>query len=372
MLSGRYWPYHPKPRADELLSSWILRTAAGHGQPPYTFCNTIWPQRPVLNRDVDHFCDPIIWETMAARTGTPRERAYATTLPAYEGWLVERFTSFGSTRWLLRSGLYHRLWRNAGLQYCPACLASDEVPYFRRAWRLALTAACSRHGSVLLDRCPQCDGHVMPHRATELHLCSACGFDLRTAPTVPADHPALVLHRRHETFLIRGWAQLGETHFARSHLYFDLLRQVVKILSMGPRSQALRDMVAGRWGGDPAPPRFLDGRPEFEILGPPDRHRMMALAARLLEGWPFRFVGACAEARVWYSWAMKDLIGASRGGQVPYAYEEVVRRFLHRPFYVPSAIEVRKAREYLARCRLKATKARLKAILGDSKMVDEL
>lgn len=372
MLSGRYWPYHPKPQPDELLSSWILRTAAGHGQPPYTFCNTIWPQRPVLNRDIDHFCDPIIWETMAARTGTPAERAYATTLAAYEGWLVERYNPHTTTRWLLRSGLYHRHWRNAGLQYCPHCLATDRYPYYRRAWRLALTAACSQHAVVLLDRCPQCEGHVMPHRATELHLCSTCGFDLRTAPTTPADHPALVLHRRNEAILIRGWAQLAETHFAWSHLYFDLLRQVMKVMSKGSRSQALREVVAGRWGGDPMPPQFVQGKRDLEFLGATDRHRMMALVARVLEGWPYRFVGACADARVWYAWAMKDAAYTPYADKVPYAYEEVARVFLHRPFYKPSATEVQKAKEYLARQRLKVTKAKLRKILGYSVMIDKL
>lgn len=372
MLSGRYWPYHPKPRPDELLSSWIQRTAAGHGQRPYTFCNTIWPRRPVLNRDIDNFCDPVIWETMAARTATSRERAYATTLASYEGWLVERWNAQAATRWLLRASLYHRSWRNAGLQYCPLCLATDEAPYYRRAWRLALTAACSRHAVVLLDRCPQCGGHVMPHRAVEVHLCSVCGFDLRLAPTAPADFPALVLHRRHEAFLTRGWAQLADAHFARSHLYFDLFRQVLKIVSMGTRSQALRDVVAGRWGGDPTPPQCTNGRRELELLGAADRHRMMALAARLLEGWPYRFVGACAEARVWYAWAMKDAAYAPCEAKVPYAYEDVARVFLYRPFYKPSATEVQKARDYLARRRLSVSKARLRDLLGDSVLIDAL
>ncbi len=370
MLSGRYWPYHPKPRPDELLSSWLLRAAAGHGQAPYTFCNTVWPQRAILNRDIDHFCDPVLVETMAACTGTPLNRAFATTLPTYEGWLVDRYFPFGLTKWVLRTSLYHRVWRKAGLQYCPICLAS-ETPYFRRAWRLALNAVCSRHSVELLDRCPACSGTVMPHRAAEMHACSTCGFDLRAAPTRPADFPALVLHRRHEAYLVRGWVQLAETHFAYSHLYFDLLRQVLKILATGPRAQALRDVVARQWGGDPAPLQFPEGAREYERLGPADRHRMMALAARLLEGWPFRFVAACAEARVWYSWAMRELAEPLGKSRAPYAYDEVARIFLLRRFYKPTAVEVRKAREYLTKTNPGHSQNDLIRIIGDSKMIYE-
>ncbi|HYN95989.1 MAG TPA: hypothetical protein VES42_19255, partial [Pilimelia sp.] len=186
------------------------------------------------------------------------------------------------------------------------------------------------------------------------------------APVDPADFPALVLHRRHDAFLVRGWAQLAGSHFAYSHLYFDLLHQVLRVLSTGRRSQRLRDVIAGQWGGDPQPPAFPKGSREIEALGPADRHRLFMLAARAMEGWPFRFVGACADAGIWWSWAMRDIPMAS------FAYADEVRAYLYRPFYKPSREEMAHARAYLERRRIKATKARLIPFLGDTKLLNDL
>ena len=352
-IDASLWPYHPKPKPDELLSSWIRRTADGHGQLQYAFCHTVWPGRQILTRDIDLVADGVILTTMAEKTATSCDAAFSTTLAAYEGWLYERHYPRGRTKWILRSGVRSRNWRNAGLQYCPVCLATDESPYFRRTWRLALWAACPIHSKVLLDRCTGCGTHVMPHRSPEMCLCWNCGFDLRTAPTEPADFPALVLHRRHQTILSRGWAQLGEAHFASSHLYFDLVHQVMKTLSTGQRSARLREVVASRWGGNPRPFVFPHVVCEVEALGSADRHRLLALAARVLEGWPFRFVGAYAEARVWHSWAMRDL------DDPPYAYEDEVRRYLHFPSYRPTREEIDAARAWLIRQQLPPSSRRI-------------
>ena len=72
----------------------------------------------------------------------------------------------------------------AWLQFCPHCLAEDEQPYFRREWRLATTIACARHGSRLLDRCPDCGQGLAPFNQASLRPqndCAACGFNLASA-----------------------------------------------------------------------------------------------------------------------------------------------------------------------------------------------
>jgi len=82
--------------------------------------------------------------------------------------------------------------------------------------------------------------------------------------------------------------------------------------------------VAKHWGGDPAPPTFHTGSHELEMLDVNDRHRIIALAGRVLVGWPFRYVEACAEAHVWSAWAMVA------PEEAPFAYSDMVKTYLTR------------------------------------------
>jgi len=82
--------------------------------------------------------------------------------------------------------LYYRTWRGNTLQFCPACLAEDAVPYFRRSWRLAFVTLCARHGRRLLDRCAACRAplrfELISLEAASLAVCYRCASDLRAAP----------------------------------------------------------------------------------------------------------------------------------------------------------------------------------------------
>jgi hypothetical protein len=326
MLSGKLFPYHPKPQPDELLSSWIIRTARGHGQMPYQFCQSICPKVYVWNRDVDRLVPQAIIDTMATRTATPGDRATATTIAAYEGELMEFHSPRGQAKWVLRGGIYHRLRRRAWLQYCPCCLAEDQSPYFRRKWRLALVTTCIRHKIILCDRCPRCDDTVMPHRSETLYVCHNCEFDLRNTPVEQADIPTVSFQARCEAILDAGWGDWEEARFLRSVLFFDLLHQVLRVLSTGARSQQLRTFIAGKWGGDPTPFNFTGKPYNIELLSTRDRHKLFGLTAQVMGGWPWRYIGACSESHVWYTWAMRDMKDRR------YAYSEPVERYLKDPY----------------------------------------
>lgn len=363
MLSGRLFPYHSKPQPDELLSSWLIRTAWGHGQKPHPFCQTVWPRKQIWPRDIDSFGSADLVADMAGKTATPLADALATTLSAYEGDLVSSFFALGRTKWVLRLGIFHRTRRHGGLQYCPRCLENDPDPYFRRLWRLAFAVCCTRHALVLRDSCPACETPLAPHRATAIYLCHECGADLRTAPAEQASLPALELQQQCEVFLNQGWASWGNATFVRSFLFLDMLHQALRVLASGPRSAALRMAVASHWGGDPQPPAFETSPKEIEILDTVTRHRLLDLAARLLEHWPNRFVKACVEARVWHSWAMRDF------HEPPYEYERVVKEHLYRPSYKCSEIELQCAERYLVSTGQRVSQNALRELLGDSRLI---
>lgn len=180
-LSGELWPLHLKPLPDELLSSWLARLSRAHGLLLHTFCDIAWPRKAIWNRDVDKLADKEIVRLLAQKTGTSYERAFATTLAAFEGYLYEKHNPYGSTPWLMPLGIYHRLRKRRGLQYCPACLTEDPDPYFRRHWRLAFVTVCVKHGLELLDCCVRCRSPVNFHRVkadAPLSQCYRCKKDL--------------------------------------------------------------------------------------------------------------------------------------------------------------------------------------------------
>jgi hypothetical protein len=82
--------------------------------------------------------------------------------------------------------LYYRTWRGNTLQFCPACLAEDAVPYFRRSWCLAFVTFCARHPLRLLDHCAACRAllcfELTSLDAASLAVCYRCASDLRSAP----------------------------------------------------------------------------------------------------------------------------------------------------------------------------------------------
>ncbi|WP_404990870.1 TniQ family protein [Duganella sp. 3397] len=153
-LSSTIWPIHYKPLPDELLSCWLVRLAHGHGMKAQTFCNVIFgSQRQIWNRDIDRLAPKWLMDELTNRTGTPPEIVFKTTLRAYEGTLYRRFRSAGPLHCILVLQMYHRKRNGYGLQFCPQCLGSDSIPYFRKQWRIALNTVCTTHRKMLLDRC---------------------------------------------------------------------------------------------------------------------------------------------------------------------------------------------------------------------------
>jgi hypothetical protein len=183
------WPIHYKPLPDELLSSWLVRLAHGHGLKVQTFSNLIFGNNhQVWNRDVDRLAPQWLVEELSLHTGTPLATAYATTLRAYEGLLYSQFKASGTLPWIQSLKIYHRKREGFGIQFCGMCLADGPQPYFRKRWRIAFNTICPRHQSMLHDRCPACGAAVAFHRmdigqgcivdTRSLANCHACSFTL--------------------------------------------------------------------------------------------------------------------------------------------------------------------------------------------------
>ena len=186
------WPQRPKRLADELFSSWLWRVAVAANIPPLVFAKQVIGVAADADRDIGEAA----LRHLAQVTGQTPQHLAGGLLHVLAGAGADSQASLienvmlADGRFLAARTRYDAAGRpNPVLQFCPACLAVDARPYFRRSWRLASMVACPEHGCRLHDRCWSCGNPVMPlgQRTTNpTPCCFSCGVVLAAAPTIPS------------------------------------------------------------------------------------------------------------------------------------------------------------------------------------------
>lgn len=161
----KFLPIHPKPYDGEILSSWMLRLAHANSIKAHTLYSSYFGHdKQIWNRDIDVFAPEWLLHGLMELSGATYEEVYTTTLKKYEGYVYENVSVKTNTHLLLSQGIYHRLRKLHGIQYCPSCLGEDRIPYFRSVWRLAFYTICPIHNCALRDSCPKCDAPIIIFR----------------------------------------------------------------------------------------------------------------------------------------------------------------------------------------------------------------
>ncbi|TDA62494.1 hypothetical protein E0765_11835 [Sulfuricurvum sp. IAE1] len=182
----------PQPQPDELLSSWLTRTAFAHDYPLTTFISMFLKHDgSALSRiDIDFKEDPILFEKLAHKSRFPIEQIVQMSLRSEEGYLFESDHGLYPPKQIrkLKDKRTHY-----GLMFCPKCLAEDTHPYWRKQWRYTFNNVCSKHKIFLTDRCGKCYERIRLTKmkpSDELVYCSKCRRDLRLTviPHVPKLH----------------------------------------------------------------------------------------------------------------------------------------------------------------------------------------
>jgi len=365
-LTGTLWPIHPKPKRDELLSSWLVRIARAMGMLNHTFCDLAFGGKAIWNRDIDKSVDESTLRVLAEKTATPLAQVRSLTLSAYEGWLYEHHNPNGNTRWILPLGIYHRVHRNYGLQYCPLCLCEDKEPYFRRRWRLAHITHCDKHQCLLVDRCSRCGYPVNFHRLEPSHealpICPRCEGDLRDGPVIQQTHDLVALRaqKKFDHILYQGWVSIPTFGWVYSIQYFEVLHQLVRLMATGKRSQELRRIISKQSGMGIVEPEFPKRNRDFEWLSTEDRVVIVALAYWLLGQWPERFVASCRKINLLSSALLRDM------NFIPYWYWSIVREYLYEPTYKSTFEEITAIKDFLLSNGKKPTPRAVSRLLGIS------
>lgn len=271
------WPYRPAPATDELLSSYLVRCAGRYGMPASRFCAFHFPGFQVWTRDVDRSATRPLLDAVAVATGLSHAQVIRMTLRAEERRVSVR-RARGAAAWINGIGVYHRVRRLHGLQYCPACL--ESAVEYKKVWRLSFVVSCETHGCALRDACPYCDAPIIPHQQMAgAARCHMCHRSLVVAPT-PVLEPsrlAVALQALCLRALETGVVDVGGRGVP-AQAYFRGLR-------------ILASAVVGSSGGQTG---FIAGLP-IEHRRTTDRGAVLISLASLLTDWPDSFHSLVAE-----------------------------------------------------------------------------
>jgi hypothetical protein len=360
----------PKPLPDELLSSWLVRLAWENGRKlhPFSTWNLCLP-RYFWYRDIDRSTPPELLEQIAQITGTELQMVTGTTL----GSLLARFLDErsivpkGPIPWLLPILPRGRRSLRPGVQFCPECLATDDIPYFRRHWRLSFITVCPTHGIMMVDRCPQCQRPINFHRGdygfhnlsdeAPWMFCPDCGHDWRDTPRHRAQTTLTLLTRCLQTAVSSGWIKIGSN---RTHIIPTLsgIRVLCRMCSSNSRSRQFAIAVSEAKGQLPFATEFSTRHQYVEHLEVDERIRILGLVAWLLADWPKRLIAAARNARLSRSYireACKDL---------PFWLSVEVEWDLDGWYYSPTSEERASVVSYLERKGLSTRENNVRRWLG--------
>lgn len=321
-------PIMTYPKEDELFSSWLFRLATNNVSKAHTFTRFHLPGYSIWNRDIDRLAPDTMIERLSLLTEIPFEAIYKLTLRSYEKKLFEVANVTTKQKWLLALGIYHRTWKNNGLQFCPGCLSKDEEPYFRRSWRLATSVVCEKCQLLLHDCCPYCNspasffrtdiGFKIDIAPKEMAVCPECDFDLRNSSRYsPMIGTVGFQHKLNHILKVNSW------HSHQSFEYFDVLYQILKVIRSKTKcytnfkgilldSESLRisDLPVGK---------------DIETMSTIEREHLIRIGSWILEGWPTRFIALCKEAKLSTYAILKD------AKHLPSWFTGVAQRNLHQP-----------------------------------------
>lgn len=361
MHNDTLWPGRPAVLPGESFSSWFARTAAANGLSPVKLYGVAMPGAYRYTRDLDRYIEPHLLDSLAERTGVPKQRLLGGTLARWGGKIFDVDDGLGKLQWLPVAGGDDGQ-RSFGQQVCPICLREDAQPYLRATWRLAFVTTCDRHRQQLIDRCPECGEAIQVLRAglSGAVRCWKCQADLGQAHTDAAQDDAEI--RRQNRLLdiaSAGWTELGHYGPVYSFVYFRILAVAFRLLATGRHAAPLRawcEIFQPSADGAPTVPRIR----QIELLNARSRRELIRMAVFLLEDWPVRFIEACQCVGL----SSRDLLKAGRTRPYPFAFAHAVQMQLSSQVRAVSADEVESAKSYLRAREVTPTYRALANLLG--------
>lgn len=282
-VTSRPWSIQLPPISNELLSSYLARSAHAHGLHPMRFVAMYFPGRQVWTRDIDRQAPAGFQDEVARASGLPIDAVKTMTLaPCLPMANRQANGNGGPLSWCTSVGMHGRWRTRHGLQYCPRCLHAQGA--FLRTWRLVFAFACPVHGLMLEDCCGVCGAPIVLHRTRHaLSNCHCCGASLGTNA---CRDTALALEALHVQARFLGFCGQDRIDINGASVenaeFFWGLGILMKILREKMRSHSTEFHVQDRL--------VLDCCKSLRLSPAPVRLRLCASVLNVLERWPDAFL----------------------------------------------------------------------------------
>lgn len=343
----------PIPLKDELLTSWMIRTAYAHKTHPHTFTNLYFNFRPhaFFLTEPDITLTKLMINTIEKKTYNKID-VQSLMLKTYSGYLQEKIYDIPSPF------ITH-------LKFCPVCLREDQVPYFRKKWRLIFYNICHKHKCRLYEHCPSCKKRLniskMYNNELPFTYCGHCGFELRKSRRLPIHKKYISsLKYQNEIFktLHNGYIVLGHKPIY-SFLFFKVFLKLSKLILLDNKVQ------------------FINKHPLYTILKTAKQHdknhpifhrvnskvhsAFFGLLMYIFDNYPNNLKTYITQNKLTYY----DMTDEMR--YVSFWYENIVNTII--PRYVPHSItitkqEVQSAKKYLQSMNKEISKTNLSQLFG--------
>ena len=292
----------------EALSSWLIRNSISQGSDPMGWAYGIWGEWRVWTRDIDRYLSEEKAGQLKIATGLSLESIKSMTLvPLLKNIYGETPDIHKSWKWVIPTGQRNRTLTN-GMPFCSECL-KGTIPSFPIQWRLSWNISCSKHQTILHNKCPRCSTVFSPHLITydkaKLHACVTCGFDLRKTISHPIDKDVAALQSLMNSLLDKASCSttfplcgepIGTVEF------FKLLRDLLSL----PRMIQKNTEKFSQWSnivipGQPITAVTRKAGLTFDALSSEERHYLMKLSSVLMKMSPETFIDGLRESKVTYS-----------------------------------------------------------------------
>ncbi len=322
----KIWASHPKPKEGEILSSWIIRIAAGCGMTATEFCKTTLNIPKPNLREIDRYPDELLLKALSDGTGVPIETIFQTSMATEEGYVFS-LTGDGETYWTITPLTSHSKITEftQGMAYCPACFGSDEVPYYRKDWQYAFNPICSIHHTPLRSSCPHCNlpftflqpvaNKRIKSMPLQVSTCWSCGGNVGTFKQESHQNDDVFDHALSiQKFILNGIANGGFEvpgyGFVHTRAYLDVMHCVIDSLAIARYSTDRSNHVSRKSGLNfekfGISNNWYD-RTDFEHLRAESRAKSLCLANWLMGEWPRRLVEYAKHFNLTYSKLFKSI-----------------------------------------------------------------
>ena len=344
----------PIPLKDELLSSWIVRTAYAHKTHPHTFVNQYLDYRPYsfFLTESDITLDEEMIKTIEDKSQHKID-IHSLILTTYSGFLQENIYDNNPTIFFTHQ------------KYCPVCLREDKIPYFRKKWRVIFYNICHKHDCRLYEHCPTCktklDISKMHDNKLPYTYCHHCGFELKKSRKLPILQKYISsLDYQNKIFKVihDGYIQFGETP-VYSFLFFEVFSKLSKLILVNKKHEFINKHPLFFLLKNTKQQKI--NHPIFKKIDAKAQSGLFGLIMYILENFPQHLKSYIFENKLTYH----DL--TTKMPYVPFWYDTIINEIT--PRYLPHSMtvtkeEVEHAGQYLKSIGKDINKVNLTILLG--------